>query len=87
MKFKQLLLSVAFILAPLTSVFAGDDPVRIEVKVPQLSGQEIFLCHYFNGLVYKQDSIRLSSYGEGVFQKGEKYRDGWPPWVISFPAK
>jgi peroxiredoxin len=75
MKFKQLLLSIAF-LASFTSIFPANDPVRIEVKVPQLKGQEIFLCHYFNGLVYKQDSVYLSPEGDGVFLRKEKYREG-----------
>jgi hypothetical protein len=76
MKFKQFFLSVVLILAPFTFVFAADEAVKIEVKVPQLSEQEIFIAYYFNGLVYKQDSIRLSSQGEGIFHCKENYDEG-----------
>ncbi|MDR2057963.1 MAG: TlpA family protein disulfide reductase [Dysgonamonadaceae bacterium] len=75
MKFKQLLF-VAFIFVTFTSVLAANDAVGIEVKIPQLSERKIFLCYYFNGLIYKQDSLYLSPQGEGVFHNKENYKEG-----------
>ncbi|MDR2086274.1 MAG: TlpA family protein disulfide reductase [Dysgonamonadaceae bacterium] len=76
MKSKRFLLSLAFILASFIPVFPANDSVRIDVKIPQLYEQKIFLCYYFNGGIYKQDSIHLSPQSEGVFHREKKYREG-----------
>ncbi|MDR3219153.1 MAG: TlpA family protein disulfide reductase [Dysgonamonadaceae bacterium] len=64
------------IVFPFLSSWSNPDSVRIEIVAPQLSGQKIFLCSYFNGLTYKQDSICLSSQGEGVFHQDKIFPEG-----------
>ncbi|GHT08142.1 hypothetical protein FACS189432_08360 [Bacteroidia bacterium] len=69
-----------FALLVFTSAFSANDNdkdnVRIEVSAPQLPEREIFLCAYFNGSVYKQDSVVLSAQGEGILHKNEHYPEG-----------
>ncbi len=58
------------------SAYAGNDSLHIEISAPQLKGQQITLCSYFDRQVYKQDSLLLSSQGEGFFHKKEKIPEG-----------
>jgi peroxiredoxin len=69
-------LLVVLILGSLFPTYADSSVTRIEVKIPSLKNEEILLCSYFNGLIYKQDSLYLSSSGQGVFQKEENYKEG-----------
>jgi thiol-disulfide isomerase/thioredoxin len=69
-------LFVLFIFTSIFSAHSTNDTVHIEVSAPQLSDRKIFLGSYFNGLVYRQDSIVLSSQGKGVFHKNENYPEG-----------
>jgi len=55
---------------------ATNDSVHIKIIANQLKGKEIFLCSYFDGQVYKKDSLYISSEGTGVFSKKEKYPEG-----------
>jgi peroxiredoxin len=50
--------------------------VRIKVEIPELKSEKVLLCSYFNGLIYKEDSLYLSSSGKGIFQKKENYGEG-----------
>ncbi|MDR3339674.1 MAG: TlpA family protein disulfide reductase, partial [Candidatus Symbiothrix sp.] len=75
MKINYLVLTLLFSATSFLSR-ADNDTVHIAVSAPQLPGQEIFLCSYFNGLIYKQDSIFLSPQGEGVFHKDKTFPEG-----------
>jgi thiol-disulfide isomerase/thioredoxin len=73
---KHFALSLFAFIASFLSSYAEIDSVCIEVSVPQCPGREIFLCAYFKGSVYKQDSIFLSPQGKGIFHKNETYPEG-----------
>jgi peroxiredoxin len=75
MKFKRLLLLACFV-SLAVQAYADIDSVRIEVRIPQLKNKQIYFCSHFNGSVYKQDSLILSSEGEGIFHNSETYPEG-----------
>jgi thiol-disulfide isomerase/thioredoxin len=75
MKFKRFLW-LACLIAWFAPVYADADSTRIEVSIPQLKNKQIYFCSHFNGAVYKQDSLLLSSQGTGVFHNSETFPEG-----------
>ncbi|MDR2627788.1 MAG: redoxin domain-containing protein [Dysgonamonadaceae bacterium] len=73
MKYKTLLATL--LLSP--SLFAANEPATaIKIFAPQWKDSTLFLCSYFNGALYKADSIRLSAEGRGTFESPEAYPEG-----------
>lgn len=52
------------------------DSLRISIAAPQLKNSELALCAYFNGKVYKKDSLQLSDQGIGTFIQDKKLDQG-----------
>ncbi len=75
MKFKYYLL-IPCLLIFVSAPSAAKGSCKIEIKVSQWADSTIFLCNYFNGNLYKKDSIQLSSKGMGVFQQQETLPQG-----------
>ena len=73
MKFKAFIILV-FAIA--WSVDSLGDSLRISITAPQLKNSELALCSYFNGKVYKKDSLQLSGQGIGTFVQETKLDQG-----------
>ncbi|MDR3061792.1 MAG: AhpC/TSA family protein [Dysgonamonadaceae bacterium] len=52
------------------------DSLKITINAPQLKNSEVALCSYFNGKVYKKDSLQLSDQGAGTFVQAQKLDQG-----------
>ncbi len=55
---------------------AMSNGLNISLRAPQLKNTELALCSYFNGRIYKKDSLRLSDKGIGAFIQPEKLDQG-----------
>ncbi len=73
MKFKSIVL---FLLLSGFLSAGAQDSLMIRVDAPQLKDQKIALCSYFNGKVYKKDSLLLSGAGTGLFHRPQKLEEG-----------
>ncbi|GHU87827.1 hypothetical protein FACS1894155_01530 [Bacteroidia bacterium] len=68
-----------FIILLLAIAWGSDalcDSLRISITAPQLKNSELALCAYFNGKVYKKDSLQLSDQGVGAFIQDKKLDQG-----------
>lgn len=74
---KQLILSTFFILTVLFQVNAKDG-YQVKVKFTDAKDSLIYLCHYYGkgSTVFKDDSVKLSSNGEGSFKSEKKIVGG-----------
>ncbi len=73
MKFKVFII-LLFVIAWNTNALG--DSLKISIKAPQLKNAELALCSYFNGKVYKKDSLQLSDQGIGAFMQPKKLDQG-----------
>lgn len=67
------------------SFSASDTGYEIEVKINNLSNQEIFLGHHFGGKLYVSDTTMLNTEGYGVFEDNEALNPGL--YLIFLPSK
>ncbi len=68
-----------FIILALVIVWSSNvrsNDLNISIKAPQLKNKELALCSYFNGKVYKKDSLQLSDQGIGAFIQPQKLDQG-----------
>ncbi|MBK7039732.1 MAG: hypothetical protein IPH46_04445 [Bacteroidetes bacterium] len=56
------------------SLLMAKDGYQINVKFNDAKDSSIFLCHYFGkgSTVFKDDSLKLNSKGEGLFKSDKK---------------
>lgn len=49
---------------------------RIDISIPQLANQEVYLAGYLNGKIYSKDTTKLDPKGVGFFSDKEKLDEG-----------